>query len=260
MSAGTMLPIYVEPLRNALLEARKSRKAVSAAGLPDPRDDADAYAVQRAVAAELGWFSSRPVAWKVGAASRTATPNAAPLPAVGVRASPASFAHGAFTRRLIEGEVAFRLRAPLSGDVAVDDFATASAAIGEIVVTIEVVEPRYGNFESATPTQRLADQGMHGALVVGSGIPWSGSLPWESLVAIVRRDGEIVRDTRGGHPLGNLLFMLPWLARHAALQGLPLQAGDVVTAGTWTGVYEAAPGQTIDVDFPAVGRATARFE
>jgi 2-keto-4-pentenoate hydratase len=35
---------------------------------------------------------------------------------------------------------------------------------------------------------------------------------------------------------------------------------DVVTAGTWTGVYEAGPGQTIDIEFPDVGRASARFE
>ena len=259
MIAPAKLPAYLEPLRDALLQARASRRPVTAAGLPEPRDDADAYAVQRAVAAEHRWFSSRPVAWKVGAASRTSTPNAASLPAANVRASPASFAHDAFTRRLIEGEIAFRLRAPLAGDIAVDDVTKASAAIGEIVVTIEVVEPRYGDFEAATPAQRLADQGMHGALVVGSGIPWTGSLPWTSLVAIVRKDGEIVRDTRGGHPLGNLLFMLPWLAGHAAAQGLPLQAGDLVTAGTWTGVYEAAPGQTIDVDFPDVGRATATF-
>jgi 2-keto-4-pentenoate hydratase len=101
---------------------------------------------------------------------------------------------------------------------------------------------------------------VHGALVVGTGIPWRGTLPWDTLVAIVRRDGEVVRETRGGHPLGNLLFMLPWLARHAADSGLPLGTGDLVTAGTWTGVFEAAPGQTIEVEFPDVGRASARFE
>jgi 2-keto-4-pentenoate hydratase len=121
-------------------------------------------------------------------------------------------------------------------------------------------DPRYADFEATSPTLRLADQGLHGALVVGSGIPWRGTLAWDALVAIVRRDGEIQRETRGGHPLGNLLFMLPWLARHAAQRGLPLCAGDIVTAGTWTGVYEAGPRQTIDVEFTDIGRASARFE
>jgi 2-keto-4-pentenoate hydratase len=260
MSDAATLPDYLIPLRDALIAARRSRQPIIATGLPEPRDDADAYAVQRAVADEFGWFAGKPTAWKVGAASRTATPNAAPLPARGVHASPATFAHGSFNRMLIEGEIAFRLRAPIAGDVDADDTATVSAAIGEIVVTIEVVDSRYANHEATSPALRLADQGVHGALVVGSGVPWRGSLPWDTLVAIVRRNGEIARETRGGHPLGDLLFMLPWLARHAAQRGLPLGAGDVITAGTWTGVYEAGPGQTIDVEFPDVGRASARFE
>lgn len=260
MTDAVALPDYLIPLRDALIAGRRSRQPIVATGLPEPRDDADAYAVQRAVADEFGWFAGKPTAWKVGSASRTATPNAAPLPARGVHASPATFARGSFNRMLIEGEIAFRLRAPIAGDVDADDTAAVSAAIGEIVVTIEVVDSRYANHEATSPALRLADQGVHGALVVGSGVPWRGSLPWDTLVAIVRRNGEIARETRGGHPLGNLLFMLPWLAQHAAQRGLPLAAGDVVTAGTWTGVYEAGPGQTIDVEFPDVGRASARFE
>jgi 2-keto-4-pentenoate hydratase len=255
-----ILPAYLEPLRDALIAARRSHEPIAVAGLPVPRSDADAYAVQRAVADEFGWFASQPMAWKVGAANHTATPNAAPLPARGVHASPATFARGTFNRILIEGEIAFRLRAPLSGDAPPRDDAAASVAVGELVVTIEVVDPRYGDMEAASPGLRLADQGLHGALVVGAGVPWRGSVDWGSLVAIVRRDGEIVKETRGGHPLGNLLFLLPWLAQHAAQRGFPLAAGDLITAGTWTGVFEAAPGQTIDVEFPAIGRASARFE
>jgi len=114
--------------------------------------------------------------------------------------------------------------------------------------------------DAASATQKLADQGLHGALVLGSGAPFPGVVDWASLVARVRRNGEVVRETRGGHPLGNLLFLLPWLAQHAAAHGTPLRAGDVVTAGTWTGVYEAFPGETIDVEFDGVGRASARFD
>jgi 2-keto-4-pentenoate hydratase len=171
MTNAVALPGYLAPLRDALVDARKSRQPITTTGIPEPRNDADAYAVQRAVADEFGWFAAAPTAWKVGAASRTATPNAAPLPARGVRASPATFARGSFNRILIEGEVAFRLQSPLAADVRADDAAAVSAAIGEIVVTIEVVDPRFRDFEAASPTLRLADQGLHGALVVGNGIP-----------------------------------------------------------------------------------------
>ena len=255
-----VVPDYLTKLRDALVGARRTREPIAAAGLPEPRNDADAYAVQRAVADEFGWFAGKPTAWKVGASSRNATPTAAPLPARGVHKSPATFARGTFNRILIEGEVAFRLQSPIGADIGAGDTKAISAAIGELVVTIEVVDPRFRDYESASPTLRLADQGMHGALVIGTGIPWRGKLAWETLVARVGRDGEVVRETRGGHPLGNLLFMLPWLARHAAAFGMPLRAGDVITAGTWTGVFEAFPGQTIDVEFPEVGRASARFD
>lgn len=251
------LPDDLAPLRDALVDAHHGRITVDAADLPVPQSDADAYAVQRSVADALGWFkASGPGAWKVGAASRDAVPSAAPLPPQRVVPSPAAFAAGAFNRILIEGEIAFRLRAPIEGD----DDAGVAAAIRDWLVTIEIVDPRYGDMEQATPTQKLADQGVHGALVVGSSRPFPGRIDWPGLVARVRRNGDLVRETRGGHPLGDLLFLLPWLARHAASRGMPLGAGDLVTAGTWTGVFEAFPGETIDVEFDGVGRASARFD
>ena len=251
---------YLVPLRDALLDARRRSTTVAVAGLPVPRSDDDAYAVQQSVADALRWFASPgPRAWKVGAASRDAVPGAAPLQPEGICPSPATFPARRFNRILIEGEIAFRLRAPLDVHTA-SDARALTRAVGEWLVTIEVVDPRYQSMDDAGPTLRLADQGLNGGLVVGTGTPMPASADWSALLARVRRDGEVVRETRGGHPLGNLLFLLPWLAAHAAKRGLDLRAGDIVTAGTWTGVFEAFPGQTIEVEFPAIGRASARFE
>ena len=242
--------------RDALGDAPHGRIAVDSTELPVPAIDADAYAVQQSVADTLHWFAaSPPRAWKVGASSRDAVPNAAPLPPQRVVASPAAFAAGAFNRILIEGEIAFRLRAPIAARAE----ASVRAAIDEWLVTIEIVDPRYADIDRASATQKLADQGVHGALVVGSGGPLAPSVDWRAIVARVRRNGDLVRETRGGHPLGNVLFLLPWLAQHAAARDCPLRAGDVVTAGTWTGVFEAFPGETIDVEFDGVGRASATF-
>ena len=256
MVAGS-LPDDLEPLRDALVDAHHGRITVDAGELPVPGSDADAYAVQQSVADALRWFAAAPPsAWKVGASSRDAEPNAAPLPPSRVVASPAQFAAGAFNRILIEGEIAFRLKAPIEAH----DEAGVRAAIGEWLVTIEVVDPRYADIDRATATQKLADQGVHGALVVGSGRPFSDAIDWGALVARVLRNGDLVRETRGGHPLRNLLFLLPWLAQHAAARGMPLRAGDVITAGTWTGVFEAFSGETIDVEFEGIGRASVRFD
>jgi 2-keto-4-pentenoate hydratase len=260
MAPHSSLPDYLAPLRDALIQARRSRVPVDPRALPVPQSDADAYAVQHAIAAAFDWFAAPAKAWKVGAASRTATPSAAPLPANAVLDSVATFARGTFNRILIEGEIAFRLRAPLRAEVPDDALDAVSASIGDLVVTIEVVDPRYSDLDAADPAQRLADQLLNGALVVGSGVPWRGSLDWTAQVAIVRQNGKVVRQTRGGHPLGDLLFLVEWLAGHAQQRGPSLPAGTIISAGTWTGVFEAAAGDTIDVEFPGIGRASARFE
>ncbi|HSQ80382.1 MAG TPA: fumarylacetoacetate hydrolase family protein [Casimicrobiaceae bacterium] len=255
-----MLRPEMQSLADALVDAHRRRDHVQAKAMSAPASDAEAYAVQDAVAAALGWFGTgRASAWKVGAPGRDATPNAAPLPPRCVRTSPATFAAGTFRSIGIEGEIAFRLCAALSPDAIARDPSALDTAIGELVVTIEVVEPRYADVDAAGPTLKLADHGLHGALVVGSGVPYR-EVDWQSLVAQVRCDGRLAKETRGGHPLGDLRFLLAWLAGHATGRGRALMAGDVVTAGTWTGLVEAAPGQTIDVEFPGIGKATARFE
>jgi 2-keto-4-pentenoate hydratase len=245
-------------LAEALVEVRRAQNRQAHGGprfegldpalFVAPRDAAGAYAVQQAVAHELGWFASgRASAWKVGAPARDATPEATPLPPAGVVESPATLAAGAFTSIGIEGEVAFRLRDP-SGST--DD------AIGEIVVTIEIVAPRFRDLAAMPALLRLADQGVHGALVVGSGIAWRGPIDWARQVAVVRRNGITVAETRGGHPLGDLRYLVAWLARHAASRGYPLAAGDLVTAGTWTGLVPARAGEVVSVAFPGIGEAS----
>src|SRR4051794_21888389 len=176
MSPRSSLPSYLTPLRDALIDARRSHTTVDPHALPVPQSDADAYAVQHAVAEAFDWFKAPAKAWKVGAASRTATPSAAPLPANAVVDTPATFPRGTFNRILIEGEIAFRLRAPLRAEVPDDMLDAVSASIGDLVVTIEVVDPRYSDLDAAGPALRLADQGLNGALVIGSGVRWQGSL------------------------------------------------------------------------------------
>ena len=254
-----MIRPALQPLVDALVGAHRRHEGVEARAMPVPANDAEACAVQDAVAAVLGWFDTAGApAWKVGAAGRDATPNAAPLPPRCVRTSPATFAAGSFRSIGIEGEIAFRLRSAPSPEAIARDASALDAVIGELVVTIEVVDPRYADVAAAAPTLKLADQGLHGALVIGSGVPYR-EIDWHSLVAQVRCDGKLVKETRGGHPLGDLRFLLAWLAGHAARRGRALAAGDVVTAGTWTGLVEAMPGQTVDVEFAGIGKATARF-
>ena len=65
---------------------------------------------------------------------------------------------------------------------------------------------------------------------------------------------------RGSHPWGNPLRLLPWATAHFLERGSPLQSGDILTTGSWTGMEFAQPGDEIVARFPGVGEATVRFD
>ena len=244
----------VRRLADLLIRARRDRRPFDAAEIGGELAGADeAYRVQDAVAAAMGWFpGARPTAWKVGASKPGDTPIAVPLPTQGVVSSPARFPAGSFHSIRIESEIAFRFG---SGVARGDDW---KSWVDELCVTIEVVDTRIADIANASALVRLADAQQHGALVVGTAIP-RRDLDWAALRAIVRRNGNVVADTRGGHPLGDPSVLLPWFVRHVAARGHELRAGDLVTAGTWAGMIPALPGDAVDVEFQDVGSATVTF-
>ncbi|HET9338482.1 MAG TPA: fumarylacetoacetate hydrolase family protein [Casimicrobiaceae bacterium] len=247
----------IDRLARQLVRARREHRQLGAdeTGEGPPSAD-DAYRVQDRVAEALGWFRGAHVStWKVGAAARDATPSATPLPLEGVVASPAQFDAAHFHGIGIEAEVAFRFAsAPPVSDRTED----VLAAVGEFVVTIEVVDARLADAASAPPMLKLADAQMHGALVVGSGVP-RRHVDWATLPVTVTRNGVTIRDGRGGHPLVDPTGLLPWFVRHVSARSGGVRAGDLVTAGTWVGILPARAGDTIDAAFDGIGRAVVRF-
>jgi 2-keto-4-pentenoate hydratase len=242
-----------------LVAARNSRRQLLLADLGTlPATAEEAYRIGDRVADALGWFrNTRATAWKVGAASVDATPIAVPLAPAGVVRSPARFAAGTFHKIGIEAEIAFRFRDAVDIDAVAANFAWARV-IGELVVTIEVVDSRISEGGEAPALVKLADAQSHGALVVGDAIGWQ-PLDWRRLRAVVRRNGNLVADTRGGHPLGDPTLLLPWFVRHVAQRTGGVRAGDLVTAGTWVGIVPAQPGDAIEAEFDGVGRVEVGF-
>lgn len=218
-----------------------------------PANEAQAYRVQRDVADALGWFrAGRPRAWKIGAASRDAQPTAAPIADDALRQSPAHVEAATMQTLIgIEVELAICLAHPLPDGAGAEQI---RAAVGEVRAAIEICDVRAKDWPALPPLFRLADQQMNRWLILGGGIrgPWCDDLSACEVRLAVNGEEAICR--HGGHPLGDPLFLLPWLARHAA-DHYPggLQAGDIVTTGTWTGLYEAKPGDRIEAAFAGIG-------
>jgi 2-keto-4-pentenoate hydratase len=215
-----------------LLNARAEGCALR--GLPEaalPTTPAEAYAIQRAVIAELGDIGG----WKVGAAGPDAEPSCAPLPAQFVLPSPASLSAADFPRPFVESEIAFRIGADLPVREHPYDAAEVQAAIASCHPAIELVQSRFADPDAAGALANLADLIRHGAFIWGETIDRWAAIDFPGLsVTQTMTEGK----PRGGvgNPAGDMMRLLVWLANEGARWAGGLRAGQFVTCGSWTGM------------------------
>jgi 2-keto-4-pentenoate hydratase len=239
-----------------LTDAQRTRKLVVTGELP-LHTEAEAYSVQSAVFADL-WPGARAVAWKAGGPSDKVEPTAAPIPPEHLLRSPASVAGAKMQMIGVEAEVAFRLAKDLPPRSRPYSERSVAAAVGEVVVAIELCDTRLADWKNSSGLWKLADFQNNSALVVGS-----GSKDWQKIDFLQQemefRIGKRVAKAKGAHSFGNPFRLLPWLVKHAAKRGLGLHAGDVITTGAWTGLEIAKPGDEVTARFPGIGEATVKI-
>ena len=239
-----------------LIDAHRSRTPAATAEVPLHTEE-EAYSVQDAVFAEL-WSGARPAAWKAGGPSDKVEPTAAPIPPEKLLRSPASVAGASMQMIGVEAEVAFRLAKDLPPRTRPYSERTIAAAVGEVLVTIELCDTRLANWKETSGLWKLADFQNNSALVAGS-----GTREWQKIDFLKQevefRIGARIVKAKGAHSFGNPLRLLPWLVAHCAKRGLGLHAGDVITTGAWTGLEIAKPGDEVTAKFPGIGEATVRI-
>ncbi len=242
-----------EALAKLLLAARRGGGPIDAVPAElMPATAEEAYAVQDAVAPALGAIAG----WKVGAASPTAEPNAAPLFADFVAAGPARWPASAFRVRGIEGELAFRFGASLPPRRTPYGEDEVWAAVDTLHPAIELVDSRFADFRTMDKVALLADNQSNGAFCWGTAVrDWRG-VDFLRQPASLMIDGREVASAVGGNAAGHPRRLLAWLAHHRARRGRGIAAGDIVTTGTHTGLMFLAPGATATVRFAGLGEAS----
>ena len=75
----------------------------------------------------------------------------------------------------------------------------------------------------------------------------------------VTRNGDVQTEGSGAAVLGNPLDVMAWLADELPRFGRRLQAGDMVTTGVTTGVFEAVAGDVLEAEFDGVGSVASSF-
>lgn len=246
-----MTPGTIESAARLLLNARRNSTPLDA--LPEacrPEDEADAYAIQDAVARELGTLRG----WKVGAPTPDAAPSFGPIfTLVGAPAQFPSASHRLFG---IEAEIAFRFGRDLPGGAPRE---LVLAAVAGVHLAMEIVESRFKDLRTAQPLSVLADNISNGALVLGPELrQWQGvdlARPPSRVVI----DGAEVGHCTTGNTGGDPIRLLVALVNHAAARGKPISAGQVVTTGATTGMHFARPGSVAVADFGDWGQVETRF-
>jgi 2-oxo-3-hexenedioate decarboxylase len=157
----------------------------------------------------------------------------------------------------LEPEVAFGLRsAPAAGC----DLQGLFDSIEWMAPAFEVVQSHQQDWKFAL-ADTVADSGLHARLLVGRKLPVrdaaGGAQGLERQLAraavTLCHEGEAVDQGRGANVLdGPLHALLHFVQEMRACPGAPaLQAGDVITTGTWTNAWPVTPGQTWTARFDA---------
>lgn len=222
-------------LARLLSRAQRNGSTIAAVATPwRPPDAASAYRVQHETLALRG---ERIGGWKVGAKSPAGPVQGAPLPAGALHPSGAVLPRRTSGTCALELEIGFRFGRSLpAGDTAPDADAVLAAVDG-VVATIELVSSRLAHWPEVDRLLQLADLQNHGALVVSDAVPYDPGLPFLAPALRFDFDGDSVLKAPAANPAGDPRRLLPWLAGHAAAMGRPLQAGDVVTTGSYTGLF-----------------------
>ena len=199
--------------------------------------------------------------WKVGATSKEAQraldiegPATAPMFAPTCFQSPASVAVFPGQSASVESEFAFRFArdlpkrpAPYSQDEVMD-------AVDALLPAIEIVGGRFeGGFNRIGPVRLIADMVAHTAFVSGQEVTdWRG-IDLKSHSVSLLRNGERAGEGTGSLVLGDPLLVLHWTANHLLSRGESIEAGQIVTTGTCTGITPVAEGDVFIADFGVLG-------
>jgi 2-keto-4-pentenoate hydratase len=157
----------------------------------------------------------------------------------------------------VEPEAVFGMKATPRADASLDDLFDALAWVAP---GFEIVQSHRPGWKFAAP-DTVADGGLHGHLLVGKKVPVgelaSDAQQLQDVLARTRlglhKNGALVEEGVGANVLDDPLRALRhFLQELRACPGaLDLQAGDVITTGTWTDAWPVEPGERWSARFSA---------
>jgi 2-oxo-hept-3-ene-1,7-dioate hydratase len=260
----------VQAAAAALFEAERNRTQIPLLSEIHPEMGMeDAYAIQAECVRMKRASGDGIVGWKIGLTSKAMQlALSIDIPDSGVLLQSMVFDNGAmipaerFIQPRIEAEIAFVMKAPLSGGA----FSRAGMieAIDYIVPSLEILDTRIIRKDSRTGRMRtvfdtIADNAANAGVVLGEPVHDFAGLDLRWIGAIVSRNGEVEETGLGAGVLDDPLLSVSWLANRLASYGERIEAGQLVLSGSFIRPVEAPHGSHIVGDFGPLGRVVCHF-
>jgi 2-keto-4-pentenoate hydratase len=228
-----------------------------------PKDLQQAYKIQRA-ATDL--WKDEVVGWKVGATALEiqrlfGIDHCLCGPVFGhtVFTGPARLEAAHFHHLMLESEFAFRFAKSLPPREEIYTRSEILKAIDALLPAFEIVSPRFPRLTVDDIPQLVADFCANGGAVVGS--PRRDWINRDLSLHKVRLfiDGSLVQSGTGASVLGDPLNALEWLVNELRANNRGIEPGQLVFAGTVTGIHTPTIGQTAVADFGELGTVEVVF-
>lgn len=225
-------------------------------------DLAASYEVQERFSAAY----SRVIGYKLGAASKSSQaivgatePFYGRLFAADTHLGGAELRRSDFFSPGMEGEFAFRFGRDLNSGDAPFRLEDLDAALDAVLPAIEICDTRFRDWKAVSLEEIVADNAFHGGLVMGEPVTSWRAYDFRTHEISLAFDNEIVGRGPGALILGNPLNGVLWTLNRMAERGQSIKAGDIIAAGTCTGLHHAPGASEIRASLGAIGEVRFRF-
>jgi 2-keto-4-pentenoate hydratase len=261
---GYMVPLSVRAAAAELVALRRAGRIVPALaeGL-EPVSVADGYNVQDAF---RGLWPDKLAGWKIGATALEVQerfgigePFSGPFFEGDVYISPARPEAARFPHLCLESEFAFRFGHPILPRKSRYGRNEILEAIDCLLPAIEIIGPRFDSLLFGRAPMAIADCALNSGFVFGAPVmSWRDADLANHLVEL-RIDGQFAAQGTGAKVLGNPLTVLDWAVNHLNERRIAIDAGQIISTGTMTGLIHVKQGQEAVVDFGRFGTVEVTF-
>lgn len=260
----------IEKSAERLYQAEKSTIQTRQISLDYPEMTIDdAYAIQRAGVALKLAEGRKVIGHKIGLTSRAMQQSSQiDEPDYGTLLDDMVYPDGAeinvdkFIDPMLEVELAFVLKDHLQGDTV--SLLDVLSATDYVIPAVELIDARCHRIDPDSKRPRkvvdtISDNAANLGIIMGGRPikPLALDLRW--VAALLYRNGVIEETGVAAGVLNHPANGIAWLTKKLSAQGVVLQAGQVILAGSFTRPVKIRANDTFHIDYGELGNITCRF-